>query len=363
MGVVARWGVCVAICAALIFSLLTMQSPAAAQSALLDTLSSRVTLTRESLVAEVTDERIIRSGDTVATDPTGHAIVTYPDGSTALLEESSELTIEFVRTTAGDYVVRMQQTLGRVWYAVAKTVASGGRYEVRSAAMASVIRAGSGSLVAVAPGGDTTVVATTGSVETSAGGTSVTVPAGAATIVTPAGTPSPPGPAAALTSPMRPAPKPIGTLAAPRPQIQPPETTHIATQTRTAPTMRTPAPSATPTSAFEPPVSTLPPLPPVIASAKPIRTSVPTAAPTSSTTRAPSAEPSHNTGATPSASAKIASTLPTVLPTPTAKPTAAPAPVPVPTTPPTTAAKDQYGPRKDKPGQPALPPQGTTKRD
>src|SRR3989441_4495923 len=172
MGVVARWGVCVAICAALIFSLLTMQSPAAAQSALLDTLSSRVTLTRESLVAEVTDDRIIRSGDTVATDPTGHAIVTYPDGSTALLEESSELTIEFVRTTAGDYVVRMQQTLGRVWYAVARTIASGSRYEVHSAAMASVIRAGSSSFVAVLPGGETTVVATAGSVEASARGAS-----------------------------------------------------------------------------------------------------------------------------------------------------------------------------------------------
>src|SRR5207302_914378 len=91
----------------------------------------------------------------------GRARITYPDGSTAQLEQSSEISIEFVRTTAGDYIVRMQQTLGRVWYAVTRTVGSGGRYEVRSGAMASVIRAGSGSYVEVNDG-ETTVVATSG---------------------------------------------------------------------------------------------------------------------------------------------------------------------------------------------------------
>src|SRR5207247_368514 len=205
MGVVGRWGIYVAICAAVLFALLTADSPAAAQSALLDTLSTHVTLARDGAVDLVTDQRVIRSGDTVATDRTGHAVVTYPDGSTALLEESSELTIEFVHTTAGDYVVRMQQTLGRVWYAVARTIASGSRYEVHSAAMASVIRAGSSSFVAVLPGGETTVVATAGSVETSAGetsagGTAITVPAGAAAAMRAAGTPPPQTPAAGARS-------------------------------------------------------------------------------------------------------------------------------------------------------------------
>ena len=213
MGVVGRWGIYVAICAAVLFALLTADSPAAAQSALLDTLSTHVTLARDGAVDLVTDERVIRSGDTVATDRTGHAVVTYPDGSTALLEESSELTIEFVHTTAGDYVVRMQQTLGRVWYAVARTVASGSRYEVHSAAMASVIRAGSSSFVAVLPGGETTVVATAGSVETNAGGTAVTVPAGASAVMSTVGSPSPPGPAATVTPPATPSTMPPSTLA------------------------------------------------------------------------------------------------------------------------------------------------------
>jgi hypothetical protein len=312
MGVVARWGACVALCAGLGIALFTMESPATAQSALLDALSTRVTLARDGHVDVVTDERIIHSGDTVATDPTGHAIITYPDGSTALLEESSELTIEFARTSAGDYVVRMQQTLGRVWYAVTKTVASGGRYEVRSAAMASVIRAGSGSLVAVAPGGDTTVVATTGSVETSAGGISVTVPAGAATIVTAAGTPSPPEPTAALTPQATPSPNPI---------VAP---TNATTMTRT------PAPTAAAISPFEPPVSAPAPPPLGAASPKTIKASAPTATP------APR----------PTATERAAASA--VPPTSTSKPTTAPAPAPGSS----SAGKDQSGPRSDKPGQP-----------
>ena len=337
MGVVARWGVCVAICAAVVFTLLNAQSPAAAQSALLDTLSTHVTLARAGVVDEVTNERVIRSGDTVATDRTGHAVVTYPDGSTALLEENSELTIEFVRTSAGDYVVRMQQTLGRVWYAITRTVASGGRYEVHSAAMASVIRAGSGSFVEVLPGGETTVVATAGSVETSAGGTNVIVPAGASMVVSAAGTPSPPGPAAAAVPPPTPSPTPPSMLGTPRPPVETP----VASPTATT---RAPTPSATPTSAFEPPVSTLPPLPVVTTVAKVTKTAEPPATPTSKTspttsTRSvdptPKATATARTTSTPkasqsvsTASVKLVSSIsPAVEPKLVAKPAPAPEPV------------------------------------
>ena len=334
MGVVGRWGVCVAFGAALFFLLLTAESPAAAQSALLDAISTRVTLARNGAVDEVTTGRVIRSGDTVATDRTGRAVVTYPDGSTALLEESSELTVEFVRTTAGDYVVRMQQTLGRVWYAVARTVASGGRYEVHSAAMASVIRAGSGSFVAVLPGGETTVVATAGSVETSAGGTAIIVPAGASTVVSAAGTPSPPGPAALPIASATPSPKPLSTIVTARRETATPHPERTTTAT--------PTPSAAPTSAFEPPVSTLPPLPVVTAMPKTARTAAPTPTPTALRTASPtaSAAPSGKTTATdrpatsekpprsplPTAALKLVSSPVTTEPKSTAKPVAAPAP-------------------------------------
>src|SRR5216117_1121621 len=177
MGVVGRVCVCIGLGGALVFSFLAASAPASAQSALLDALSSRVTLAHSGGVAdEIAVERIIRSGDTVATDETGRAVVTYPDGSTALLEERSALTIEFVQTSAGDYVVRMQQTLGRVWYAVTRAVALGSRYEVRSAGMASVIRAGSDSYVVVGPNGETTVTSTSGPADLATDTGDVSVP-------------------------------------------------------------------------------------------------------------------------------------------------------------------------------------------
>jgi hypothetical protein len=262
MGVVGRVCVCVGVGGALVLSLFLTSSSASAQSALLDALSTRVTLAHPSGAAsEVATAQIIRSGDTIATDQTGRAVVTYPDGSTALLEENSSLTIEFVQTSAGDYVVRMQQTLGRVWYAVTRAVTLGSRYEVHSAGMASVIRAGSDSYVSVSPSGETTVVTIAGTVDTTAGGVDISVPAGSSTTV------SAPGATPSSNTPAPSTPTPTLTVAA-------------------APT-RTPAPS--PTSGFVPPVATLPPLPtsvpaksktPAPSPTRPIPTPKPTAAPT-----------------------------------------------------------------------------------
>ena len=293
MGVVGRVGVCIGLGGALVLSYFAAGSPASAQSALLDALSSRVTLAHPGgLADEIPVERIIRSGDTVATDESGRALVTYPDGSTALLEEKSSLTIEFVQTSAGDYVVRMQQTLGRVWYAVTRAVALGSRYEVRSSGMASVIRAGSDSYVTVSPNGETTVVTISGTVDTTAGGAEVAVTAGSsATVRGPGETPT-----AVRVEPV---------LARTTTSTPGPNTPAPATPAPTATPKRTPAPS--PTSAFVPPAATLPPLP--------------TSAPTKPRTPTP--------------------TLPVLTPRPTATP--APAPTPL---------KDRFGPRKDAPGQP-----------
>ena len=259
MGVVARFCVCLGVGGALVLSLLLTSSSASAQSALLDALATRVTLAHPSGAAsEVAVEQIIRSGDKVATNQTGRAVVTYPDGSTALLEENSALTIEFVQTSAGDYVIRMQQTLGRVWYAVTRAVTQGSRYEVHTAGMASVIRAGSDSYVSVSPTGETTVVTISGTVDTSAGGVDVSVLAGSSTTVSAAGaTPS---------------------------ANTPPPSTATPTSTPTVTPTRTAAPS--PTSAFVPPVATLPPLP----TSAPARTKTPSPTPPVATPK-PTAAP------------------------------------------------------------------------
>ena len=296
MGVVARTSLCVAVGGALVVSLFVTSAPASAQSALLDPLANRVTIAQPGGVPnEIAVEQMIRSGDTIATDDTGRAVITYPDGSTALLEENSALTIEFVQTSAGDYAVRMQQTIGRVWYAVTSAMSSGSRYEVRSTGIASVIRAGSDSYVIVSPEGETTVMTISGTVDTSAGGVEVSVPAGSSTTVSgPGATPVPVRAAPVLAQPATSTPSPN----APAP----------STATPNAPTPtpgRIPAPS--PTNAFVPAVTTLPPLPVMSATPK----------------------------------AKLS---PPTWPLPTAKPTAAPAPAPL---------KDRFGPRKDAAGPPS----------
>ena len=193
VGAIGRLAMCGVVGGAAALGVFAIAAPTASQSALLQVLSQQVTLSRDGAAEHVTVERVIRSGDTVRTDGSGRAVVTYPDGSTATLDGSSDLTIEFVRTSAGDYLVRMEQTIGRVWYAAARAIGSGGRYEVRSAAMASVIRAGSGFYVAVSEDGTTSITATSGTVDATAGGATVTLAAGASTTVSaPGQTPAPP---------------------------------------------------------------------------------------------------------------------------------------------------------------------------
>src|SRR2546427_333870 len=102
----------------------SVESPASSsRSALLDALASRVSVERAGVVSHVTVERVVGSGDTVRTDASGSALITYPDGSTAMLDPESELTIDLVRADGGDLSVRLQHTLGRVRYAPKRTVA------------------------------------------------------------------------------------------------------------------------------------------------------------------------------------------------------------------------------------------------
>ena len=253
MGVVARVCVCIGVSGALVLSLLLTSSPASAQSALLDALSTRVSLAHPGGVFdEISAEQIIRSGDTVATDGTGRAVLTYPDGSTALLEENSVLTIEFVQTSAGDYAVRMQQTLGRVWYAVTRAVTLGNRYEVRTAGMASVIRAGSNSSVTVSPTGETTIVTIDGTVDASADGVDVSVPAGSSTTlngpVITSGTNIPaPSPAPAPAASSTPAPTPTSFVPPASTPSAPPVSTTAPKPKPSLTALPIPTPVAAPT--------------------------------------------------------------------------------------------------------------------
>jgi hypothetical protein len=255
-------------------------SQAGAQSALVDVLAARVTVSQGGSPLEIVSGRVVRRGDRIRTDRTGQALITYRDGSTVLLDVDSEVVIELIEADERGVLVRMTQSLGRVWYSLSRTLSVDSRFEVRSAAMASVIRAGSDSYVVVGPGGETTVVATVGTVETAGAGVTVTVAAGSGTSVAVGSAPSSPAPA-------------------PSPSPQP-----------------TPAPSATPTATATPPTAPLPSTPapaprtPVL---QPSPTPVPAAIPSSVISAAPS---------------PLLSATPRAVPALTAEPTGAIAPLP-----------------------------------
>jgi hypothetical protein len=295
MPVLARAAVALA-CVGLSCGLLAvLASRAEAQSALLDPLALRVTVARQNAHIEVAQQRIVYDGDHIRTDATGQALVTYRDGSTVLLDTDSELVIEYIRADDGDLIVRMRQTLGRAWYTISQSLSWRGRYEVRTAAMASVIRAGSGSLVIVGPDGETTVVAIDGSVETTADGISLTLPAGKKTTVTPGHPPSSPAPAPssspAPTETPSPSPRPSATAGAtpfgapgapssPSPSSTPPPTPAPTPR----PTLVTPvasvAPSPSATASLVVPLPTATILPTPRPTSSPIATSTPAPLPT-----------------------------------------------------------------------------------
>jgi hypothetical protein len=225
-----------------------LASQAQAQSALIDVLAARVTVTHGGAPTEIVGERVVRGGDRIRTDRSGQALITYRDGSTVLVDVDSEIVIELIEADERGVLVRMTQSLGRAWYSLSRTLSVDSRFEVRSAAMASVIRAGSDSYVVVGPGGETTVVATVGTVETAGAGVTVTVSAGSGTSVAVGSAPSSPGPA--------PSPAPQPTPA--------PSATPSATATPTAPPPSTPAPAPR-TPALQP--SPTPPPPPIPSSA------------------------------------------------------------------------------------------------
>ena len=271
-------------------ALSTFASQAEAHSALVHALSARVTVTQGDSQPEIVGERVVREGNRIRTDASGQALITYRDGSTVLLDVESELLIEAIETDDRGLLVRMTQTLGRAWYSLSR-LAADSRFEVHSAAMASVIRAGSSSYVVVGPDGETQVVVTQGTVETAGAGVTVTVAAGSSTSIAVGSTPSSPAPV--RTPAPEPSPAPTAT---PAPGTTPPATPS-ASPTSPVATPRvwpspTTAPGPVPSTAISPPPPPLYSISPVISpSATPRPLPAVTGAPTTTIAPLPTAQP------------------------------------------------------------------------
>jgi hypothetical protein len=141
------------------------------------------------------DGDMLQEGDVIRTGEGAHAVLTFFDGSVIELEPGSEIRVETLQaTSAGDLLMTMQQTIGRSWHVVSRTLSPNSKYEVRTPAATAAVR-GTAFLVTVTAQGVANVQTTDGVVGMTGGGQEVLVPAGFQSNVPPGGVPEPTTPA------------------------------------------------------------------------------------------------------------------------------------------------------------------------
>jgi hypothetical protein len=138
---------------------------------------------------------MLQQGDVIRTGEGAHAVLTFFDGSVIELEPDSEIRVETLQaTSAGDLLMTMQQTIGRSWHVVSRTLTPNSKYEVRTPAATATVR-GTAFLVSVSPQGVSNIQTTDGVVGMIGGGQEVLVPPGFQSSVLPGGVPDPTTPA------------------------------------------------------------------------------------------------------------------------------------------------------------------------
>ena len=140
------------------------------------------------------DGEMLQQGDVIRTGEGAHAVLTFFDGSVIELEPDSEIRVETLQaTSAGDLLMTMQQTIGRSWHVVSRTLTPNSKYEVRTPTATATVR-GTAFLVSVSPQGSSNIQTTDGVVGMIGGGQEVLVPPGFQSSVLPGGVPDPTSP-------------------------------------------------------------------------------------------------------------------------------------------------------------------------
>ncbi|HEV8656859.1 MAG TPA: FecR family protein [Candidatus Limnocylindria bacterium] len=141
------------------------------------------------------DGDLLQEGDVIRTGEGAHAVLTFYDGSVIELEPDSEIRVATLQaTSAGDLLMTMQQTIGRSWHVVSRTLTPNSKYEVRTPSATATVR-GTAFLVTVTPLGASNIQTTDGVVGMIGGGQEVLVPPGFQSNVLPGGVPEPTSPA------------------------------------------------------------------------------------------------------------------------------------------------------------------------
>lgn len=175
---------------------LMFPTQALGSSSTLEVLDGAVAVSRDGNTFVMgQDGDMLQEGDVIRTGDGAHAVLTFFDGSVIELEPNSEIRVETLQaTSAGDLLMTMQQTIGRSWHVVSRTLSPDSKYEVRTPAATAAVR-GTAFLVTVTAQGVANVQTTDGVVGMAGGGQEVLVPAGFQSNVPPGGVPEPTTPA------------------------------------------------------------------------------------------------------------------------------------------------------------------------
>lgn len=109
-----------------------VQAPRAEASSTLTVFSGAVEVEREGAWVSLPDGAGIQTGTRLRTDANGRALLTFADGSTVVLDPSSEVVIE-VATVAGPRQILLRQESGRLLHQVVPDDRPGASFAVRTA--------------------------------------------------------------------------------------------------------------------------------------------------------------------------------------------------------------------------------------
>jgi hypothetical protein len=154
----------------------------------------------------VSTQLVAAEGDSVRTDATGRALLTFFTGDETELTPNTELTIEVLQGTAGgSNQIRINVLVGQVTNRVNRVLDANSRHEVRTPAADATVR-GTVYRVRVETNGASTFSVEDGVVEVTAQGQTQTAQAGFEIVVQPGQPPSPPQPLPTPTPTVTPTP-------------------------------------------------------------------------------------------------------------------------------------------------------------
>src|SRR4029078_8370115 len=123
-------------------ALILTQQRAAAANMTLTILSGTADVARGSGgFARAADGQVLNAADRVRTADSGHAVVTFLDGSTIEIEPTTTITIvQAIAAPSGAITIQLEQAIGRTWASVQKLLRADSKFELKTPATSATVR-------------------------------------------------------------------------------------------------------------------------------------------------------------------------------------------------------------------------------